>query len=275
MTGSEIRRLRLMSWNIHGCAGHDEVTDADRVANEIAAFEPDIVAVQEVDTRATGRSGQDIVGLLADVVGEHRAEAYTLVQPDGRYGQALFSRLPFLASATHDISWRAREPRRIIDVTIAAWDRRLRVLAVHLGLGFKERLYQARLLREAFGGTVDVPTIAMGDFNDWLPFGGIHRSIRRVLPHYTRVGSFPGWFPLLPLDRIYASPELRLENVCTDSEAGRASDHLPIIADLVLPPVERTGGEDELKGETGGEVISGSSERVWLRRTSPCASPLR
>lgn len=273
MTGSEARRLRLMSWNIHGCAGHDEVTDADRVAHEIAAFEPDIVAVQEVDTRATGRSGQDIIGLLADVVGEHRAEAYTLVQPDGRYGQAVFSRLPFLASATHDISWRAREPRRVIDVTIAAWEHRLRVLAVHLGLSIKERIYQARLLRETFGGTMDVPTIAMGDFNDWLPFGGIHRSIRRILPHYTRVGTFPGWFPLLPLDRIYASPELRLENVCTDSEAGRASDHLPLIADLVLPPAETAGGQEAPQSEQGDEPISDSSEREWSHRTSPCESP--
>src|SRR3546814_16983921 len=93
-----------MSWNIHRCRGPDGVCDADRVLRVVDRVAPDVLAVQEVETRATGRDGRNILALLADAVGEHRAAAYTLVEADGRYGQAGFSRLAMPDQATPDMS---------------------------------------------------------------------------------------------------------------------------------------------------------------------------
>ena len=228
--------IRLMSWNIHGGAGSDGVRDADRIVALIDAAAPDILAVQEVDTRCVGVGGQGIVALLADAVGEHRAEAYTLIEPDGEYGQALFSRLPLFEHATHDISWRRREPRRVIDVTAAAGGWRLRVLATHLGLSLRERRFQARGLDRALGPRMDVPTVVLGDFNDWLPWGAVYRRLKPRLPVVTGVRTFPARLPLLTLDRIYASADLTLKSAHTVPAAHRASAHLPVVADLIMPP---------------------------------------
>ncbi|MET4697734.1 endonuclease/exonuclease/phosphatase family metal-dependent hydrolase [Constrictibacter sp. MBR-5] len=264
MTDKGLRTIRLMSWNIHGCAGSDGLRDADRIVALIDEIGPDVLAVQEVDTRCTGAGGEALVALLADAVGEHRAEAYTLVEPDGEYGQALFSRLPLFEHTTHDVSWRRREPRRVIDVTVAAAGSRLRVLATHLGLSLRERRFQAERLDQALGPRVDVPTVVLGDFNDWLPYGTVYRRLIPRLPVVTDIRTFPARLPLLTLDRIYASSELQLLAPRTLRHARRASDHLPVIADLVLPEARDTGAE-----------LSASSGPEWATAPSPSASHRR
>lgn len=46
--------------------------------------------------------------------------------------------------------------------------------------------------------------------------------------------TFPAYRPVLPLDRIYCHPKSILHDSRTDRAERHASDHLPVIADLVL-----------------------------------------
>ena len=46
--------------------------------------------------------------------------------------------------------------------------------------------------------------------------------------------TFPSGLPLFSLDRIYARAPLATRRAWTDPDARRASDHLPLIADLGL-----------------------------------------
>jgi endonuclease/exonuclease/phosphatase family metal-dependent hydrolase len=78
--------------------------------------------------------------------------------------------------------------------------------------------------------------IVLGDFNDWLPGRSAAHVLDRRLGAAARLRSFPSSRPLLPLDRIWIQPLslLRRMFVHTSALARRASDHLPVVADLDL-----------------------------------------
>jgi endonuclease/exonuclease/phosphatase family metal-dependent hydrolase len=86
----------------------------------------------------------------------------------------------------------------------------------------------------------------LGDFNEWWPHSRALSALRRhaELPPGPR--TFPSWLPVLPLDRIALSG-CRLQGTirtCLTPLTRRASDHLPIFADLIPEPVATatTGG---------------------------------
>ena len=105
MTGS----LRIMTWNVHGTFNLNPKFDLDGVCSLIRQWAPDVVALQEVDSR--GRNDDPFMR-LAEAVGDHRIDARSIVTKDGDYGQALFSRWPFVEPPeVVDVSYREREPR--------------------------------------------------------------------------------------------------------------------------------------------------------------------
>ena len=55
-----MRRLRVMTYNIHRGRGVDRRIDLGRIADVVASFEPDVVALQEVDIgrKRSGRVDQ-------------------------------------------------------------------------------------------------------------------------------------------------------------------------------------------------------------------------
>ena len=46
--------IRFLTWNVHGCVGRDRLCDLDRVARVLDAAQPDISALQEIDSRTAG-----------------------------------------------------------------------------------------------------------------------------------------------------------------------------------------------------------------------------
>ena len=114
--------IRIMTWNVHGTFNLNPDFDLEGVSSIIDKWSPDVVALQEVDSR--GRT-DDVFGRLADAVGEHRVEARSIVTEDGDYGQVLISRWPFAREPdVTDVSYQEREPRRAISAAIRLADRR-------------------------------------------------------------------------------------------------------------------------------------------------------
>jgi endonuclease/exonuclease/phosphatase family metal-dependent hydrolase len=169
----------------------------------------------------------------------HGCHAHAISTADGDYGQTLISRWPLSATSVHDLSYPEVEPRRAISVDIATPAGPLHVIATHLGLSFRERRSQARILLDLIG-SCDVPTVVMGDFNDWFWAGSVRRTLERVLPRCTHHRTFPAWLPLLQLDRLYASAALTVAGSRTDVTARRLSDHLPVIAEIEMGRYEAT-----------------------------------
>jgi endonuclease/exonuclease/phosphatase family metal-dependent hydrolase len=226
--------IRIMTWNVHGTFNLNPHFDLDGVRAIIEKWAPDIVALQEVDSR--GRS-DDVFGRLADSVGEHRIEARSIVAEDGHYGQVLLSRWPFAAEPKiTDVSYREREPRRAISACVRFPIGEVTVIATHLGLSIHERYAQARALVDL----IDRPrSIVLGDFNDWFWVKSVRRVLASHCPVRTRLRTFPARLPILWLDRIYATPGGRIVKAWTDREAKSYSDHLALVADIAFEDVER------------------------------------
>ena len=226
--------VRLMTWNIHGAFGRNPRFDLDRVIALVKSHAPDIVALQEIDSRRVRQAqAGNPFDVLQAALGSHGIGAKTVVTADGEYGQALISRWPLENTEIHDLSYPAREPRRAICTDVATPFGPLRVIATHLGLTLRERRSQAIALLNMLG-RLDRPTVALGDFNDWLWAGSVRRSLARALPGFSRHRTFPARLPLFELDRIYLSPASALIGSCIDHRARDLSDHLPVIADIEL-----------------------------------------
>ena len=220
-----------MTWNIHGAFGRNARFDIARVIELILRADPDIIALQEVDSRRSEQS--NAFTLLRQSLGTHGVGAASIVTEDGEYGQLLISRWPMHETLVRDISYGEREPRRAIRARVETPFGNLHAIATHLGLSVRERRSQARALLEMIGD--DSPCIALGDFNDWYWPGSVRSVLRRALPGRSRSRTFPSWCPLFRLDRIYCRPRAALVRTWTDRRARNISDHLPVIGDVLLP----------------------------------------
>jgi endonuclease/exonuclease/phosphatase family metal-dependent hydrolase len=224
--------VRIMTWNIHGAVGRNPRFDLGRVVDLIRRWDPDIVALQEVDSRRAVSGAVNPFEFLPGAVGIYGIGAKSLTTEDGDYGQMLISRWPIARHEVRDISFLEREPRRAIRAEVATPAGPLIVVATHLGLSVRERRSQARTLIDLAGG--EGPAVVIGDLNDWFWPGSVRSVLSRHLSGRTRYRTFPAALPLLRLDRIYCRPSSILAGSFVDREARAISDHLPVIGDLRL-----------------------------------------
>jgi endonuclease/exonuclease/phosphatase family metal-dependent hydrolase len=223
--------LRVMTWNIHGAVGRNRRFDLKRVVDLIRRSDPDIIALQEVDSRRAAKDGEDPFAVLQTALGSHGVGAKSITTTDGEYGQTLISRWPMRGTEIRDISYLEREPRRAIKSDIETPCGPLRVIAAHLGLSISERRSQTKALLELVGES-SATTVVLGDFNDWFWVGSVRSALARELPGQSRLRTFPSFCPILQLDHIYCRPPERMVRSFTDPEARHISDHLPVFADL-------------------------------------------
>ena len=224
------RTVRVMTWNIHGGIGPDGLHDLERMLAVIQRADPDILALQEVDSRRL-KGGEHPVALLKRVLGHHGIAAAAITTADGDYGQLLLSRWPLEDAVVHDISVPRREPRRAIAATIHAPAGRLFIVAAHLGLSFVERRRQCAQMA-ALADQSELTTVVLGDFNDWMWPGSVQKVLARKLPGRTHHRTFPARMPVLRLDRIYCRPAEALVSSMVDPAGADISDHLPLIAEI-------------------------------------------
>ena len=243
-------RLRVMTYNVHACVGTDRRLDPARIAEVIAAYEPDVVALQELDVSRprSGRSHQcNVIAEFAGMQG-HFHPAWR-ISAEEEYGDAILSRWPFaLKKAAELPTWNsplAFEPRGALWITVEKEGRKIQVLNTHLGLSRGERLAQMdALMGPDWLGHADcqTPFLLCGDFNDIPPSKAYRktvprcREVQRCLPGHRAKATFPSRWPLIRLDYIFVSPEvnvLRVEVPRTPLTRA-ASDHLPLIADITF-----------------------------------------
>jgi endonuclease/exonuclease/phosphatase family metal-dependent hydrolase len=270
-------RLRVVSWNVHGCVGTDGKFTPERTADGLRALEPDVAMLQEVGDNRGVHPPIDQATTLATALGLHCAIGITMPKEPYGYGNCTLSRWPILDSATVDLSYVGREPRACLRAVVGHDELRLVTLNVHLGLGASERRYQLGRILEALLADyaveqvrhhrqlpwlwrwrkVDVdklltlrePLVLGGDFNDFPP-GPVTRTLANRLSDVgARIAgraTFPSRRPLLRLDRVYASRAVTVAGVAVARTPllRVASDHLPIVVDVDVPEVAVALGRD-------------------------------
>jgi endonuclease/exonuclease/phosphatase family metal-dependent hydrolase len=240
--------FRIMTYNVHRCLGTDGKLSPHRIAEVIAACDPDVVALQEVDVGRVRSGGIDQVAAIAGQLGM-RPHFHPAMRLLGElYGNAILTRSPstvvraaLLPSAK--ILGRI-EPRGALWVTTELGGRRLDIVNTHLGLTRAERSMQVGALigPDWIGGRErEGAFILTGDFN----VGRRSRSFRRLAACLApardasgkrRLRTFPSRLPMLSLDHVFVSDAVETVDVRTvRTKLTRvASDHLPLMAEFRL-----------------------------------------
>jgi endonuclease/exonuclease/phosphatase family metal-dependent hydrolase len=242
-------KLRVMTYNVHSCIGMDGRLSPERIARVIAQYEPDIVALQELDVGRARTGGVDQAHLIARhmEMGYHFHPAIQLEEE--RYGNAILSRFPIRLVKAGRLPglarWPKTQPRGAMWVSVDVDGLEVQVFNTHLGLRSRERLAQVRVL---LGGEwlahaeCRGPIILLGDLNAG-PRSPVCRRLSTVLTdaqllladHQPRNTWF-GPFPTRRIDHILVNHLITVSNaeVPKTGNTRLASDHLPLIADLSL-----------------------------------------
>lgn len=83
--------LRIMSYNIHNGIGMDGKVDYARIANVISDVNPDVVALQELDS-ITHRSPVNVLEEIASVTGMNYVFGPAISYGGGKYGIGVMSK---------------------------------------------------------------------------------------------------------------------------------------------------------------------------------------
>ena len=233
-----VRAIRIATWNVHECVGTDGRHDPHRTAAVIAEIGADVVALQEFrypgDIALETRSPV----VLSELDSYQCALGPTLTRFGHCFGNVLLTRHPIRDVRRLDLSHRRREPRGALVATIDVDGLPLHVLTTHLGLSLGERRFQVGRILQFLDELQSEFVVILGDFNDWLPGRSVAHTLARRLGASPSPRTFPVSWPLLALDRIWVHPRRALRSLAVHAtpEARRASDHLPLVAE-----VEATG----------------------------------
>lgn len=226
---ADYQSLRIASYNIRKAIGLDRRRDPGRILDVINGLGADVIALQEADRRL----GQRRSALPREMISHHTDFEIVPVATNqislGWNGNAILQRKSVQVSQVQRIDLPGLEPRGAVRVTLGL-GMPVTFIATHLGLARRHRKQQLRALREQVGS--DAHAIIIGDFNEWSKTRGLEalHGLEVHIPGTT----YHAARPIASLDRIAVTPTLRVMNagVTQTSLARRASDHLPIWADI-------------------------------------------
>ncbi len=162
------QRLRILTYNIHHGEGMDGKFDYERLAKIISRFEPDLVAIQEVDRGTRRSSGVDQAARLAELTGMHHAFGNALYYQGGEYGEAILSRWPISNPQAHPLPFHpGLEPRTALAVRVKPDNGIPEIVFVGTHLCHQDestRTEQTTQLQTLFGD-LKHPVIVAGDLN--------------------------------------------------------------------------------------------------------------
>ena len=255
MADGTARHLEVVSYNIHKGLGVGNLRVAlNRMRDALREQAADLVLIQEVVGSHEGyaRRFPDWPAAaqfeyLADSMWPHYAYGRNAVYSGRHHGNAILSRHPIHWHENIDISLNPLERRGILHAVIEfpGLDAPLHVCCTHLNLLHGQRKRQLALLVDRVRSAVPdgCPLVIGGDFNDWRTWatGQLGRTIgvqeAYVARHGRHARTYPGWHPLLALDRIYVRGLNVTRATVLDGAPWRSlSDHLALHAELSTAP---------------------------------------
>jgi len=220
--------LRVVSYNVHGLRD-----DRGALVEVVRDLDPDVLIVQEAPRRLRWRTRC-----------AHLAHDLDLVYVTGgapSLGNVIMTSLRVRAMDSWAIRYPLTPGRHLRGAAFArcvADGASFVVAGSHLSLDATERQGQAELLRKELDG-VDVPVILGADLNE-TPTGPAWRLLAGGLVDpggADGAATFPAAGDRGRIDAILVDPRITVTGyrVADPPAARRASDHLPVVAELTLP----------------------------------------
>lgn len=228
-------QIRVASYNVRNCLGLDRRRDPARVLGVISELNADIIALQESDARW----GERRTSLPREQIETQTDYEPVELSPTdaslGWHGNAVLVRKNVTITSRDRLDLPGLEARGAALVETVRNGRALRVVATHLGLLRRHRRLQLREITAQLARREAMPTLIMGDFNEWSRNKGLE-ALEIDYEIHTPGRSFHAARPLAALDRIATNADLSLRDagVHQRGDALKASDHLPVWADLEM-----------------------------------------
>lgn len=235
--------VRVASYNIRKAIGADRRRRPERIIEVLDEVGADVVALQEADRRLGARMSAIPFHMLA----EHSDyRAVPIAQRPGSmgwHGNAILVRKAVEVVRCCILPIPTLEPRGAVLADLAVDGVRFRVVGMHLDLSGLRRRHQARAILHHLEEQAEaLPTIMMGDLNEWSAGSGCLRDFGHRHRFVETGPSFHARRPVARLDRIMVSHGVTVAEtgVHRSALARTASDHLPVWAELSLPAAAAT-----------------------------------
>jgi endonuclease/exonuclease/phosphatase family metal-dependent hydrolase len=228
--------IRVASYNMRKAIGTDRRRRPERTLEVLCELGADVIALQEADRR---------FGTRASAIPPHLIEEHSPYKPvlfearDGSlgwHGNALLVRKEAEIAHKAVLHLPSLEPRGAVMAEIRIGGEALRVVGMHLDLSGLWRRRQAHaILNHVETREAGMPTVLMGDLNEWSARGGCLREFARHLDFAHCGRSFHTRRPIVQLDRIMVTRDLAIAacGVHESAAARKASDHFPVWAEVV------------------------------------------
>jgi endonuclease/exonuclease/phosphatase family metal-dependent hydrolase len=241
--------IRVMTYNIHkGFSVGNRRFVLRQIRDELRVADVDIVFLQEIQGKHVIRESEIVdwpaesqFEYMADQIWSHYAYAKNAIYNAGHHGNAILSKYPFVHWENLRFSTIRPASRSLLHgvVEIPGKPMKLHVICVHLDFLPNLRMRQLKKINERIHACVpkNEPLILAGDFNDW--HGQASRYLASDLElneifftmHGKHARTFPSWWPLLPVDRIYYRGMQPVECASYGQTPWhRLSDHTPLYA---------------------------------------------
>lgn len=239
-------KLKVVTYNIHkGFSYRNKRFVLKQIKESLKQHPCDIVFLQEV----VGSSGLDKHNsqfeFLADEIWSHYSYGKNAVIQGRHHGNAILSKYPIIYTHNLNLSLNKHELRGMIHaiIEIPQTKEQVHILCTHLSLLESHRKKQVKKINAYIKKEIpaDAPLIMGGDFNDWRniitkEFSKTHNFKESFQKHTGKcVKTFPSWFPVLKLDRIYfRNLDLTATNIYKGKPWSLLSDHLALFSEFKL-----------------------------------------
>jgi endonuclease/exonuclease/phosphatase family metal-dependent hydrolase len=227
--------IRVATYNIRKAIGTDRTRKPARILDVINEVDADIIILQEADRRFGSRVSALPQEMIVHETRFKSVQFETKTDGIGWHGNAVLVDESISILSSEVIHIPSLEPRGAVFAELGRDDWRLGVVGMHLDLS---GLLRRRQLKTIFAWLkrrkLTAPALLAGDLNEWSRRRG---ALREIPENFTIAPSDPSFHaerPIAMLDRIITGPGLSVVASGTHHSpaARRASDHLPVWADL-------------------------------------------
>ncbi|MBW8331721.1 MAG: endonuclease/exonuclease/phosphatase family protein [Prolixibacteraceae bacterium] len=227
-------RLKVMSFNVCRSGELTQYSVAP-FANLIRQYQPDFIALQELDYKTTRNTGIDFLTKLGAALNMFPVFGRTIFYQGGEYGIAVLSKYPFLLVKTEPLPSPAgtKEQRAVLITEIRLPSGQdIRFVSTHLdhstdAVGSEmARALNNLLLKD------DMPIILGGDFNARPETGTIANEMQSWKRFCNNDPTSPD-NPTSKIDYLFGYPKEKCRTISYQVIARTGiSDHCPIVAEI-------------------------------------------
>ncbi len=224
-------RLRVVAYNVHGFRD-----DVERLARLVNHYRPAVLLLNESGARWQVRRFARAVGMRA------ASDPWSPLRR--RVKNAILVRSPWRIAERrlHRFARSARWfPRGALVARLACPPATVTAVSIHLGLAPRERLAHVRTLLD-LAARIEGPLVIGGDLNERPDGRAVAALGERFRDAWLLAGdvageTYPAREPSARIDYLFVSDAVVTQKVIVPAgpDARGASDHLPVIAEVIVP----------------------------------------